>query len=253
MSPRQERTGLAPAGSPHLGHSASARWCDAPRGARGRRFAAVLCLWALGACAATSARGEKMAAQGICPKGTHNYGDGMVASMLPDQAREGLEQAHATAIEAAAANQSSFLADQPWRPHVSVIYGVTQDKAIPAQQALQSFLATHKPASACFGGLQYWDDTKGGKTTLVLDVHEPRGVLTSLHDALAEGAHIGSRFAYHPHVTLLYLQLHTRLNAAQEAAILAPLQGVCWPNSAFYVTDPCGQEIYRAKAASEPL
>lgn len=82
---------------------------------------------------------------------------------------------------------------------------------------------------------------------MVVDVIEPHGLLNSMHDALAEAAHIGSRFAYHPHVTLLYLRENGRLLLEQEASVLASLQGVCWPSDAFYLTDPCGQERYRAR------
>jgi hypothetical protein len=197
------------------------------------------------ACAATPVRSTRPVTENHCPPGTHNYGDGMVASLLSSQAEAALWQAHAAALQGAGPHRSSFLADQPWRPHVSVIYGVTDDKVAPALQALQGFLASSTDAPACFAGLRYWDDETGGKTTLVIDVEEPAGLLSSLHDALAEAARIGSRFAYHPHVTLLYLQAHARLSADQQAAVLALLRGVCWPSGVFYLTDPCGQEIRR--------
>jgi hypothetical protein len=215
------------------------------------RGAAVLCLWSLVACAGTSAHSATPATAGRCPAGTYNYGDGMVASLLPDEAEKALVQAHATAMQEAGPLRSSFLAGQPWRPHVSVIYGVTDDRAAPAYQALEAFLPHRKSTSACFGGLQYWDDDKGGKTTLVVDVIEPAGLLSDLHNSLAEAAHIASRFAYQPHVTLLYLQERARLSAVQEAAVLTHLRNVCWPNGAFYLTDPCGQEVYRAQVPAD--
>lgn len=178
-----------------------------------------------------------------CPPGTFDYGDGMVACALPPETTTALRQARAAALQAAGPRLSDFLAEQPWRPHVSVIYGVTEDRATPAQRALAAFVAGRHGARACFGGLHYWDDAHGNKTTLVVDVDEPAGQLTTLHDALASAAQIGSRYAYHPHVTLAYLQLGVRLQATEEAAVLAPLAKACWQGSAFYLTDPCGQTL----------
>lgn len=98
-------------------------------------------------------------------------------------------------------------------------------------------------STVCFAGLQDWDDARGDKTTLVVGVHQPAGELTALHDRLAAVAHIGSRFAYHPHVTLAYLQHGARLEAAQEASVLTPLAGVCWQGDASCLTNRCGQVL----------
>lgn len=207
----------------------------------------ALCLSLAGACA--SAAAQSSATGRRCPPGAHDYGDGMVACLLSAPAVQALREAHERALAEAGPKRSSFLADQPWRPHVSVIYGVTDDRATPAQRALQAFVAQASGSTACFGQLQYWDDARGDKTTLVVDVDEPTGVLTALHDRLAEAARIGSRFAYHPHVTLAYLALGTRLDGTQEARVLHPLQGTCFAGGAFYLTDPCGIERYRAEVA----
>lgn len=202
-----------------------------------------------GGCASARATDKAPAAAHVCPAGTFDYGDGMVASLLPESTTDALTRARMIAVQAAGDNQSDFLRDQPWRPHVSVIYGVTPERAAPAHRALLAFVGQGQQVSACMGGLQYWDDPKGGKTTVVVDVLEPQGVLGDLHDALARAAHIGSRFAYHPHVTLIYLQLGTRYSPDQEAAVLAPLQGLCWPGNGFYLTDPCGRELHRVEGA----
>jgi 2'-5' RNA ligase len=130
---------------------------------------------------------------------------------------------------------------------VSVIYGVTPEKATPAWQALQAYLPAQQGVPMSFGGLQYWDDPKGDKTTLVVNILEPRQVLTHLHDRLAQAAQIGSRFAYHPHTTLIYLKLGTRFDAQQEAAIQEPLRGVTWQADTFYLTDPCGGVLHEAR------
>lgn len=219
-----------------------------------RAATATLCLAQLiyAACATTHARPEVPVAAAAsaaapeaprCPPGTFDYGDGMVACALPAETTAALRQARAAALQAAGSRQSNFLAEQPWRPHVSVIYGVTEDRATPAQRALAAFVTGRHGTRACFGGLHYWDDAHGNKTTLVVDVDEPAGQLTILHDALATAAQIGSRYAYHPHVTLAYLQLAVRLQPTEEAAILAPLAKACWQGNAFYVTDPCGREL----------
>ena len=220
-----------------------------------RAATATLCLTLLthAACATTHARSEAPVAAATsaatpdaprCPPGTFDYGDGMVACALPAETTTALRQARAAALQAAGSRQSTFLAEQPWRPHVSVIYGVTEDRATPAQRALAAFVTGRHGTRACFGGLHYWDDAHGNKTTLVVDVDEPAGQLTTLHDALARAAQIGSRYAYHPHVTLAYLQLGVRLQPPEEAAILAPLAKACWDGNAFYVTDPCGRELF---------
>lgn len=85
------------------------------------RSLSVLWLWASVAGSAVPAHSAIPAAADRCPPGTHDYGDGMVASVLPSEVHEALVQAHTRALQAAGQNRSSFLADQPWRPHVSVI------------------------------------------------------------------------------------------------------------------------------------
>lgn len=220
---------------------------QAPGAARRGGWAPLGALVALAltsACHTAAAAPVLGSAPAHCPAGTFDYGDGMVACALPEATTQALRHAHAAALEAAGTRRSTFLADQPWRPHVSVIYGVTAERASPAQQALAAFVGRAHNSTACFGGLQYWDDARGDKTTLVVDVHEPAGELTALHDRLAVAAHIGSRFAYHPHVTLAYLERGVRLDAAQEASVLAPLAGVCWQGDAYYLTDRCGQVLW---------
>ena len=204
------------------------------------------------ACASVQAREQRGDAQ-VCPPGAVFYGDGMVAASLPDAVKQALTAAREQARGAASGRLSDYMADQPWQPHVSVIYGVTPEKAAPAWQALQAYLPAQEGVPMSFGGLQYWDDPKGNKTTLVVNILEPQQVLTHLHDRLAQAAQIGSRFAYHPHTTLTYLQLGTRFDAQQEAAIQEPLRGVTWQAETFYLTDPCGIPLQTAAVGAPAL
>lgn len=173
-----------------------------------------------------------------------DYGSGMVASIVSEPAAQALNEAHAQIVSDAPQLLSNYLHDAPYAPHVSVIYDITEARQTPAQQAVHAFVSRSKASSLSFGGLMYWDDAKGSKTTLVVAIDDPDAALSHLHDALAQAAHIQSRFAYHPHVTLAYLQPQARLPAALEALLKQRLAGVHWPARAFFVTDACSQRTF---------
>jgi 2'-5' RNA ligase len=205
---------------------------------------ALLCvLTAWGACA-PSPRGVHRAQ--VCPVGTFYDGDGMVAASLPASVEQAVAQARTLALTAAGNNEFLHGADRPWQAHVSVIYGVTEQRAAPALSALQNFVAHERGTWMRFGALAYWDDPRQGRTALVLTVIDPHAVLTALHEALAQRAGIISRFDYHPHVTLAYLGLGTRLADDAEAAIAALVAPQHWLSAGFYLTDACGQTLATA-------
>lgn len=189
------------------------------------------------------------AGERVCPAGTFYYGDGMVASRLPEATLTALTQARKQLLAQTHAPVSPFLAHVPWRPHVSVIYGVTDARISPAHKALQAFLVLAHASRACLGSLHYWDDARGDKTVVVVDVDEPQKLFDTLHDRLTDALELASRFAYHPHVTLGYLAHNARLDDADEAHIRAVVHDICWPVDAFYITDPCGRSVAEATTA----
>ena len=162
-----------------------------------------------------------------CRAGTFDYGTGMVAARLSEAVERALERAHAQALAAVNSAPVSALAKQPYVPHVSVSYGVTDARRHAIGLALERSLAAASGGSACLGDLQYWDDVPGNKTTLVVEVDDREQMLASLHHALAVAAEVRPRFAFHPHITVARLSAQrgdVEPWLARTAALLSPAE-----------------------------
>ena len=176
---------------------------------------------------------------GGCRFGT-DYGSGMVALGLPPPMHAGLAAVHAD-IEARQPELiSDFLADQPYAPHASLIYGVTPQIQARVASGLRELGKTLKAAPVTLGALRYWDDAAGGKTTLVVAVNDPAEVLLAAHSHLQEIIGAPQRFPYSPHITLAYLRPGARLSAAVVADIEARLRELAGTPRVMWLTDPCG-------------
>ena len=223
--------------------------------ARDRRYGYRLCI--AGLCAILLALSPdlsiaKQDSGDSCGSG-FDYGSGMVAMSLPVEIAAALAQIHRDILAAVPSLQlSAGLGSQPYRPHVSVAYGVNPNHRTPVGAALHRWQQAAGDEVIHFGQLRYWDDPAGNKTTLIVEVLEPPGrPLARLHDELVRAGPLPSQRAYRAHVTLAFLNLGSRLPPAIEAQVRSRLVKLVTVADTLIITDRCGQ-TYDQVGAGKP-
>ena len=182
-----------------------------------------------------------------------NYGSGMVAIGFPPAVHAGLAAMHDDIAARQPDLVAAFMADQPYAPHASLIYGVTPEVHERVAVALADLSRTLRAAPVTLGELHYWDDAAGGKTTLVVAVDDPTGVLLEAHSRLQALIGRPQRFPYTPHVTLAYLRPCKRLPVALAEYLQARLRQLSATPRVMWLTDACGlARGYEALAPAAP-
>jgi 2'-5' RNA ligase len=200
----------------------------------------VFCLMS---CASVSSRGGNTPQANRCNGGI-NYGSGMVATPLPPDVASILGRVHDNLGENYPSQMlQEALTQAPYSPHISLIYGVAPEHLDKIVRELNVFVDHPHLAHVCIQKLVYWDDPINHKTTLAVALEDSEDGLEHLHDKLAAATQIKSRFAYHPHVTLAFLDENVRLSMQTEQQTMKTLRAVCWRPERFYVTDACGVAV----------